>query len=67
MLESILSPGNGDSDRIGNPDKLLIVGTDRELNAGASSEVERWNYDHPARIAIRARIMRREGVAFIAC
>ena len=47
--ESVLPPGNGDSDRIGNPDKLLVVGTSRELNAGAASEVERGNCDHPAR------------------
>src|SRR6266576_2707097 len=67
MAEPVLPPGYRDSDRIGNPNKLLVIGTSRELDAGTPSEVECRNCDHPARCSIRARIMRGETVALIAC
>jgi hypothetical protein len=67
MPESVLPPCNGDSNRIWNPNKLTVIRTSRELDAGPASEVERRNCDHWARRTIRAPIMRGETAALIAC
>jgi hypothetical protein len=58
MTESVLSPSDGNPDRIGDPDDFLIIRAGGELDARASAQVERGNCDHRGRFPVRARIMR---------
>ena len=57
MPKPVLPPGYRDTDRVGNADDFLIIGTSGELNARSAAEIESWNCDHPGRCRIRARIM----------
>jgi hypothetical protein len=67
MPEPVLPPGKSNPDRVWDSDKLLVVGSRSELNAGTASQIERRNCDHPARVGVRAQIMTAEGAALIAC
>jgi hypothetical protein len=58
MTESVLSPGDGNPNRIGDPDDFLIIRAGGELDARASAQVKRGNCDHCGRFPVRARIMR---------
>lgn len=67
MPEAVLPPGKSNPNRVRDSDKLLVVGSRRELNAGTASQIERRNCDHPARVGVRAQVMTAEGAALIAC
>jgi len=61
--ETVLSPRDGDADRVGDSNHLVVVGAGSELYASATAQVKRGNCDHWPRFLVGAWIMRGEGAA----
>src|SRR5687768_7368983 len=67
VAKAVLSPGDGNSNGIRDADDLVVVGAGGKLHAGSASQIHCRNCDHRVRVAVRARIMRGESAATIAC
>src|SRR4051812_47001464 len=67
VVESILSPGDCDPNRIGYANQLLVIRAADELDTRPSSQIKRGNCDHLAGRSARARIMTGQGAVLIAC
>jgi hypothetical protein len=67
MVKSVLSPGEGNANRVRDSDQLHVVGIGSELHTGPTPQVERGNCDHLERSDRRTWAIEGESAEMIAC